>query len=328
MTTNSTRDFRWHLVETIDVDTAQTNIIQIHAGLGGMLLGLGDCIPNIGSVCYVERELVSIESLKRKVEAGVLPSGPIWAGPDTFPAEGFRGRIHLISGTLSGDWAEDSKWGRRTTSARTRKQRCLNEALHIITVVSPAWVFLEIPYQYGFMPAVAQGLESLGYEIAGRLVVSEEVGATNSDIDRYVLAGLAASEVIRCKDTAYCQYPDVKGAYKHSPSRQITDLSRMARTIPYPPLVAPVYTPDWPAYAGQEPHSWERPRLLESRVGRATVRTAGGMVGRYSLGVADRIRLLVKESSPPKVSLAFRLLMDDFALKRKLESLLYERSSI
>lgn len=302
------------------MDSTQTTIIQLHAGLGGMCLGLADCLRDIGQVCYVEGELLAIESLKQKIEAKVLPMGPIWSGIDTFVPEPFRGLVHLISGTFIGDcWEDTSDWSADTLPTADNRRARIKATLRIISVVEPPWVFLEIPANYTDLSSIIQGLEVVGYQVAGRLVATEEVGATHDWTNRYLLAGMGSSMPFRLKETVYCKYPEVEGAFDLSPSRKLTEDGRMARTIPFRTPASPVYTPDWPAGPCQSQHVWEEPRLLEPKVARTTHRTSSRLVGGSGYGVGERIRLLCKESIPPQVSLAFRLLAGDWALKQHLE---------
>lgn len=302
------------------MDITQANIIQLHAGLGGMCLGLADCIRDIGQVCYVEGELLAIESLKQKIEAKVLPVGPIWSGIDTFVPGPFRGLVHLISGTFIGDcWEDVSNWPSNNIPTADRKRDRVKAALHIISVVEPPWVFLEVPANYSYLPDILRGLEVVGYQIAGRLVATEEVGATHDWTNRYLLAGMGSSMPFRLKETIYCKYPEVEGAFDLSPSRQPLEDGRMARTIPFRTPASPVYTPDWPAGPCESQHVWEEPRLLEPKVARTAYGTSNRVVGGNSLGVVERIRMLCQESIPQQVSLAFRLLAGDWALKQHIE---------
>ena len=82
----------------INVDCSQTTHIGLCAGYGGIELGLRRAIPTLRSVALCEIEAFAVANLVAKMEAGLLDSAPIWTDLKTFPWEGFRDRVDILTG--------------------------------------------------------------------------------------------------------------------------------------------------------------------------------------------------------------------------------------
>ena len=80
----------------MDTTNDQVNAISLFAGYGGLETGVRAAIPSLRIRAYVEREAHAVALLAQKIKAGVLDEAPIWSDVTTFPAEKFRGKIHLV----------------------------------------------------------------------------------------------------------------------------------------------------------------------------------------------------------------------------------------
>ena len=66
------------------------NCLSLCSGYAGIELGLKKVIPNLKTVCYVERGGFAITNLVKKIEAGKLDVAPIWTDIKTFDGRPFR----------------------------------------------------------------------------------------------------------------------------------------------------------------------------------------------------------------------------------------------
>jgi DNA (cytosine-5)-methyltransferase 1 len=73
-------------------------VIAFCAGYGGIERGLNLAGVEHRVIAYVEIEAFVIANLVKKMEAGELPSAPIYTDLKTFPAHLFRDRVDLITG--------------------------------------------------------------------------------------------------------------------------------------------------------------------------------------------------------------------------------------
>lgn len=81
------------------MDSSQTIAhVSLCAGYAGIDLGLKRAIPHLRTVAFSEIEGFACANLVSKMEAGLLDPAPIWTNLKTFPWDGFRGRVDILSG--------------------------------------------------------------------------------------------------------------------------------------------------------------------------------------------------------------------------------------
>jgi len=82
----------------VDNTEKYTTVLSFCTGLIGIERGLETIIPNLRTICSVEREAFIIENLVAEMEAGLLDPHPIWPDVTNFPAEHFRGMVDILTG--------------------------------------------------------------------------------------------------------------------------------------------------------------------------------------------------------------------------------------
>lgn len=88
------------MIFRFDVDTSKryTTLLSFCTGIRGIERGIERVIPNLRTICCVEREAFIIENLVAEMESGLVASCPIWPDVTNFPAEHFRGMVDILTG--------------------------------------------------------------------------------------------------------------------------------------------------------------------------------------------------------------------------------------
>jgi DNA (cytosine-5)-methyltransferase 1 len=82
----------------VDITQELPTVISFCSGYGGIERGLDLIGFEHRVIAYVEIEAYAIANLVNKMEAGLLPSAPIYTNLKTFPAHLFRDKVSLITG--------------------------------------------------------------------------------------------------------------------------------------------------------------------------------------------------------------------------------------
>ena len=167
-------------------NTEEFRCISLCTGYAGIELGLQRVIPNLRTVAYVEIEAFAAANLVAKMEAGKLDAAPIWTDIKTFPAQGFRNRVHIV--TAGYPCQPFSIAGKRKGTDDPR--HLWPHIERIIEAVRPVWCFFEnVPghLSLGF-PEVYRSLRNMGYAVEAGLFTAAEVGATIQGQRLYILA--------------------------------------------------------------------------------------------------------------------------------------------
>ena len=176
-------------------NTEEFRCISLCTGYAGIELGLQRVIPNLRTVAYVEIEAFAAANLVAKMEAGKLDAAPIWTDIKTFPAQGFRNRVHIV--TAGYPCQPFSIAGKRKGTDDPR--HLWPHIERIIEAVRPVWCFFEnVPghLSLGF-PEVYRSLRNMGYAVEAGLFTAAEVGAPHR---RQRLFVLAYNTICRFKD--------------------------------------------------------------------------------------------------------------------------------
>jgi site-specific DNA-cytosine methylase len=164
----------------LNVDsTEEQRVISLCTGYGGIELGLKRVSPIFRTVCYVEIEAYAVANLVAKIEEGKLDSAPIWTNLKTFPAQGFRGKVHGITGGYPCQPDSLALSDKRLKNADERWLWPYFE--RIIKTIRPLWCFFENVEGHltGGFPEVYRSLRLMGYETSAGLYTAVECGANH-----------------------------------------------------------------------------------------------------------------------------------------------------
>ena len=165
------------------------NGLALCSGIGGICAGLSQAIPGYRTVCHVEKDPYAAAVLATRIEAGDLPSAPIYSDIRSFDGGPWRGVVDLIS---AGYPCQPYSWAshRGVRSTERDPKTLWPEVLRIICEVGPRAVFLEnVPahIQLGFS-GVLGGLARAGFSAEWGVFSAAEVGAVHRRPRVFILA--------------------------------------------------------------------------------------------------------------------------------------------
>jgi len=298
-------------------NTEEFRCISLCTGYAGIEMGLRRVVPALRTVAYVEIEAFACANLVSKMEAGLLDATPIWTDIKTFPAQGFRNRVHIV--TAGYPCQPFSVAGRRKGTDDPR--HLWPHIERIIEAVRPVWFFGEnVPghLSIGFSE-VYRSLRNLGYSVEAGLFTAAEVGAPHKRQRLFILANCSGErQLVRRMRTG-----------NNNRLSKARNTSGTSSTL--------CIGNRWPSRPGQPQYEWEEPRVVEyagsgtskglsQSEGRNLDREVGNAdrqgqtqsgVGRATDGTAsrvDRLRLLGNGVVPQQAELAFRCLAPRLAL--------------
>jgi len=166
----------------MDVFTA----ISLCSGYEGLGLGLKRAIPNVRTVCYVEREVYAVCNLVAKIQKKLLDDAPIWDDLATFDPEPYKGMVHIIHGGYP--CQSFSVAGKRLG---TKDPRWVWPYIaRIVETIRPVWCIFENVAGHlslGF-PEVYCSLRNMGYSVEAGLFTAAEVGAPHKRQRLFIMA--------------------------------------------------------------------------------------------------------------------------------------------
>ncbi len=150
-------------------------------------------VGRVRPICYCEREAYAASNLVAKMEAGALAQAPVWSDVHTLTGPEFRAFVGEVGGIdvlVGGIPCQPySLAGKQLYSGDERD--LLGRTLEIVEVFAPKWVALEnvagFVVQDG-LGRLAEGLESLGYDVAAMLLSASDVGASHRRERVFILA--------------------------------------------------------------------------------------------------------------------------------------------
>tara|TARA_R110002020_G_scaffold14119_1_gene50253 strand:- start:2146 stop:3063 length:918 start_codon:yes stop_codon:yes gene_type:complete len=175
--------------------------LSICAGIGGLDIGASLAIPEMRTVCYIEREVFAAATLVARMEEQGIHRAPVWDDLTTFDGKPWRGKVDLIlagfpcqpvsvAGKRKGH--EDERW-------------LFDDIARIIDEVRPTYIFLE-----NVRGIVSRGLDrvlgalaSLGYDAEWGCLQAKQTGATHKRERWFCLAypsGFAGKRRREAKD--------------------------------------------------------------------------------------------------------------------------------
>jgi DNA (cytosine-5)-methyltransferase 1 len=177
----------------VDITQELPTVISFCSGYGGIERGLDLIGFEHRVIAYVEIEAYAIANLVNKMEAGLLPSAPIYTNLKTFPAHLFRDKVSLITGGYP---------CQPFSAAGERKGT--DDPRHLwpyirrhIEAIRPLQCFLENVEGHISLglSSVVSDLEEDGYRTTWGIFSAREVGAPHQRKRVYILAD---SNGVRC----------------------------------------------------------------------------------------------------------------------------------
>jgi len=279
----------------MDVLTA----ISLCSGYEGLGLGLKRAIPNVRTVCYVEREAYACANLVAKIKEGKLDDAPVWDDLATFDPEPYKGMVHIIHGgypcqgfSVAGKrlGIKDPRW-------------VWPHIARIVKAVRPVWCVFENVAGHlslGF-PEVYRSLRSMGYKVEAGLFTAAEAGISMAEGKRLFILAQAESitgNILQGREqegqgkTDTGRASKILGKANHKRLQRVrsTEPKRRNEFAPASFAVAP---------QGVYQESWEVKRALESGLDRTAYVSRSRM---------DRLRLLGNGVIPAQAEKAIKTL--------------------
>ncbi len=175
------------------MDTTKTiTHIGLCAGYGGIELGLARVLPTLRSIALCEIEAFPIANLVAKMEAGLMESAPIWTDLKTFPWEGFRDRVDILTGGYP--CQPFSAAGKR--AGKEDPRHLWPWIADGIRILRPRVCFFENVEGHISLglSSVISDLEELGYKVSWGIFSAREVGAPHQRKRVFILAHDAHGE--------------------------------------------------------------------------------------------------------------------------------------
>ena len=170
----------------VDITQELPTVISFCSGYGGIERGLDLIGFEHRVIAYVEIEAYAIANLVNKMEAGLLPSAPIYTNLKTFPAHLFRDKVSLITGGYP--CQPFSAAGQRKGTDDPR--HLWPYIRRHIEAIRPLQCFLENVEGHISLglSSVVSDLEEDGYSATWGIFSAREVGAPHQRKRVYILA--------------------------------------------------------------------------------------------------------------------------------------------
>ena len=225
--------------------------ISLCSGYDGIGLGLKRAVPNIRTVCYVEREAYACANLVAKIKEGKLDDAPIWDDVSTFDSRPFAGLVDIIdAGVPCQPWSVAGK------RKGTKDDRWIwDDIFRIIVEVQPSYVFLEeVPgfVSGGGLGFVLSDLAKAGFDAEWSCFTASEVGAPHKRQRLFILGRLGNTESLYNRRINGYNLADSNGS---GCQEQCGAESIRQEYIP-------IECSRWPARPGQPQYEWEEPRVV------------------------------------------------------------------
>ena len=170
------------------VDTAKElpTVLSFCSGYGGIERGLDLIGFEHRVIAYVEIEAYAIANLVNKMEAGLLPSAPIYTNLKTFPAHLFRDKVSLITGGYPCQ-PFSAAGQRKGTDDPRHLWPYIRRHIEAIRPVQCFFENVEGHISLG-LSSVVSDLEQDGYSTTWGIFSAREVGAPHQRKRVYILA--------------------------------------------------------------------------------------------------------------------------------------------
>ena len=192
------------VITNVDITQELPTVISFCSGYGGIERGLDLIGFEHRVIAYVEIEAYAIANLVNKMEAGLLPSAPIYTNLKTFPAHLFRDKVSLITGGYPCQPFSTSG-NRQGENDPRHLWPYIRRHIESIRPISCFFENVEGHISLG-LRGVISDLESGGYQSTYGVFSASEVGASHQRKRVYILAD---SDSIRLEKHGYSQSKDV-----------------------------------------------------------------------------------------------------------------------
>lgn len=250
----------------LNVDNTEQTIISVATGTCGLERGLELAGVRFSVAAYVEIEAFIIANLVAAMQTNKMGAAPIWADIKTFPSENFHRKVHGI--TAGYPCQPFSNAGKRKGTKDER--HIFPYILRSIKTIEPVWCYFENVEGHLSMgyDEVYRSLRDIGYKVEAGIFSASEVGAPHERKRLYILAikmeyanAATLQRIFFGNETSFANIGGTsKMAYtdgiRSGESLQRTE-SGMFNSIGF----------KWPTGRGQQQHSWEHSRTIESGLG-------------------------------------------------------------
>lgn len=168
------------------------NGLAFCAGIGGLELGIKQCVSTYRTACYVERETHVTAVLAARMQEGSLCKAPIWSDLCAFDPKPWRGKVDIIS---AGYPCQPFSSAGKRKGAEDPRHLWPFIAKHI-NVIRPTIVFCENVSNHltlGF-EQVCEDLSRMGYSIEAGIFSAAEVGAQHLRKRLFFIAHASGSQ--------------------------------------------------------------------------------------------------------------------------------------
>ena len=170
----------------VDITQELPTVISFCSGYGGIERGLDLIGFEHRVIAYVEIEAYAIANLVNKMEAGLLPSAPIYTNLKTFPAHLFRDKVSLITGGYPCQ-PFSAAGQRKGTDDPRHLWPYIRRHIEAIRPVQCFFENVEGHISLG-LSSVVSDLEQDGYSTTWGIFSAREVGAPHQRKRVYILA--------------------------------------------------------------------------------------------------------------------------------------------
>ena len=279
------------------MDTTQTTThISLCAGYGGIDIGLKRAIPNLRTVAFSEIEAFACANLVSKMEAGLLDPAPVWTNLKTFPWEGFRRKVDILSGGYP--CQPFSSAGKRL--GKDDPRHLWPYIADGIRILQPALCFFENVEGHVTLGLrdVLHDLGELGYRTSWGIFSASEVGAPHQRKRVFILAhrkcagleGWVRSIQPESIGRGTSDHPSESGDLLVNPVNYGGGDVRGSKRLEAQQPVVSVSSSNgqgWPSRPGQPQFGWEPPRVVGNADSRR-LEGAGSEGGRTTDVVRNR----------------------------------------
>ncbi len=294
--------------------------LSLCSGVGGIDRALEQFFCNCQCVAYVEGESFCIASLVEKMEAGDLPSAPVYPDLHRFPWSRYRGFVDIVSGGFPCQ-----------PFSQAGKRKGVKDKRHLWPAIRNGLEALEAPIAFfenveridrakspgyeSVLHHVLSDLECLGYVATAGLFTAGEIGAPHRRRRWFVLA---LADGHGGGFTKHCQLdrPTEGGAglqHRHDACGCGADLADAnggrgedAAEEVRARWSAAFNGCKFPARPNEQQHEWEPRRTIEPGLGRGADGLPDGLDPNHHR--VDRLRALGNAVVPQVAALAFERL--------------------
>lgn len=158
------------------------NGLDLFSGIGGLTLALS---PWVRPIAYCEIEPYARAVLLSRMEAGDLPSAPIWDDVRTLRGDD----LPVVDIIYGGFPCQDVSLAGARAGLDGERTGLFREAVRLVRECKPKFVFLEnVPGIRRFVHTVRGELEALGYDCRDGFLSAGEVGANHIRNRWWILA--------------------------------------------------------------------------------------------------------------------------------------------